>query len=120
MFRQRPLGVQAVCLGALRCVTVAIDKDIALGIAVEIGSTPTVFVNGHPLPGGDPQLLEQSLEYGLDKTAPIEKALRSSSSFSRRSPCSGNVPSAFRRCASATSDVPDYSVSMVHKAPSVK
>jgi len=52
----------------------AIDKDIALGMAIEIGSTPTVFVNGRPLPGGEPQLLEQSVEYELEKTAPIEKA----------------------------------------------
>jgi protein-disulfide isomerase len=52
----------------------AIDKDIALGMAVEIGSTPTVFVNGRPLPGGEPQLLGQSIEYELEKTVPIEKA----------------------------------------------
>lgn len=50
----------------------AVDKDIALGNALEIGSTPTLFVNGRPLPGGEPQVLEQSIEYELEKAAPAK------------------------------------------------
>jgi len=50
----------------------AVDKDSTLGMALEIGSTPTVFVNGRPLPGGEPQALEQSIEYELENTAPAK------------------------------------------------
>lgn len=49
----------------------AIERDVAEGTAVHVESTPTVFVNGHPVNGGDPQLVVQYIQYELDKaTAP--------------------------------------------------
>jgi protein-disulfide isomerase len=46
----------------------AVDGSHRDGEAVAIGSTPTVFVNGHPLVGSDKAALEQYIKYAL--TAP--------------------------------------------------
>lgn len=43
----------------------AIESNLADGRALKIQSTPTVFVNGRPLIGGERELLEQFLAYEL-------------------------------------------------------
>jgi len=43
----------------------AVDANIADGKALQINSTPTVFVNGRPVIGGDPNTLQQYIEYEL-------------------------------------------------------
>ncbi len=48
----------------------AVEKDASEGQSLGVGSTPTLFVNGHPLPGGDPQVMGQFIDYELEKTAP--------------------------------------------------
>ncbi len=47
--------------GALK----AVDASHAEGVALGIDSTPTVYVNGRPLIGGDPATLEQYIKYEL-------------------------------------------------------
>lgn len=42
-----------------------VDASHQEGEALSIGSTPTVFVNGHPLTGVDKATLEQYIKYGL-------------------------------------------------------
>lgn len=43
----------------------AVDTSHAEGVALGIDSTPTVYVNGRPLIGGDPATLEQYIKYEL-------------------------------------------------------
>ena len=43
----------------------AVDASRANGQQLEVSSTPTVFVNGRRLVGGDPHLLEQYINYEL-------------------------------------------------------
>jgi protein-disulfide isomerase len=43
----------------------AIEASKANGQQLEVGSTPTIFVNGRRLVGGDPHLLEQYIRYEL-------------------------------------------------------
>ena len=43
----------------------AVDASRANGQQLEVSSTPTVFVNGRRLVGGDPRLLEQYIRYEL-------------------------------------------------------
>jgi protein-disulfide isomerase len=43
----------------------AVDAERAEGVALGVDSTPTVFVNGRPLAGGDPQTLEQYIDFEL-------------------------------------------------------
>jgi protein-disulfide isomerase len=43
----------------------AVDASRANGQQLEVGSTPTVFVNGRRLVGADPRLLEQYIKYEL-------------------------------------------------------
>jgi protein-disulfide isomerase len=43
----------------------AIESNLADGRALKIQSTPTVFVNGRPLVGGERELLEQFLAYEI-------------------------------------------------------
>jgi protein-disulfide isomerase len=43
----------------------AVDASRANGKQLEVSSTPTVFVNGRRLVGGDPHLLEQYINYEL-------------------------------------------------------
>jgi len=47
----------------------AVDASKANGQLLEVGSTPTVFVNGRRIVGGDPHLLEQYIEYELAQKA---------------------------------------------------
>jgi protein-disulfide isomerase len=42
-----------------------VDASHQEGEALNIASTPTVFVNGHPLTGGDKATLEQYIKYEL-------------------------------------------------------
>jgi len=53
-----------VCL-ALPEAKAAIQADVDEGKAVQISSTPTVFVNGRPVMGGDETTLEQYIQYEL-------------------------------------------------------
>ena len=53
-----------VCL-ALPDAKAAIQADIDEGKAVQISSTPTVFVNGRPVIGGDENTLEQYIQFEL-------------------------------------------------------
>lgn len=43
----------------------AVDADHAEGVALGVSSTPTVYINGRPLAGGDPQLLVQYIDFEL-------------------------------------------------------
>ena len=43
----------------------AVDTSRAEGVAVGVNSTPTVYVNGRPVPGGDPVTVEQYIEFEL-------------------------------------------------------
>jgi protein-disulfide isomerase len=43
----------------------AVDASHAEGVAVGVNSTPTVYVNGRPVPGGDPATVEQYIEFEL-------------------------------------------------------
>ena len=45
----------------------AIDASRANGTKLEVGSTPTMFVNGRRIVGADPQTLEQYIKYELDQ-----------------------------------------------------
>jgi protein-disulfide isomerase len=45
----------------------AVDASRANGVQLEVGSTPTIFVNGRRLVGADPHLLEQYIKYELDQ-----------------------------------------------------
>jgi protein-disulfide isomerase len=47
----------------------AVQKDVAEGQAVKIANTPTVFVNGRRVVGGDPQILRQYIDYELSAGA---------------------------------------------------
>jgi len=42
-----------------------VDDEHANGVTVGVNSTPTVFVNGRPIPGGDPQTLQQYIDFEL-------------------------------------------------------
>ncbi|MGH9776115.1 MAG: thioredoxin domain-containing protein [Candidatus Acidiferrales bacterium] len=52
----------------------AVDANIADGMALKINNTPTVFVNGRPLIGGERSLLQQSIEYDLAKVKTAARA----------------------------------------------
>jgi protein-disulfide isomerase len=54
----------------------AVDAGHQEGVALSITSTPTLFVNGHPLIGGDKATLEQYIKYEL--SAPNPKSPKSS------------------------------------------
>jgi protein-disulfide isomerase len=45
----------------------AIDASRANGMQLEVGSTPTIFVNGRRIVGADPHALEQYIRYELDQ-----------------------------------------------------
>src|SRR4029077_8715052 len=45
--------------------TKEIEADLEEGKTVQINSTPTVFVNGRPVIGGDPATLEQYIQYEM-------------------------------------------------------
>jgi protein-disulfide isomerase len=48
----------------------ALEASVQEGIALKVANTPTVFVNGRRLVGGDRQTLEQFIQYELAATAP--------------------------------------------------
>ncbi len=43
----------------------AVDASHANGLALEVSSTPTIFINGRRIVGADPHLIEQNLNYEL-------------------------------------------------------
>jgi protein-disulfide isomerase len=43
----------------------AVDEDHQEGIDLGVNSTPTLYINGRPLVGGDPQFLEQYIDFEL-------------------------------------------------------
>ncbi|MDP9337683.1 MAG: thioredoxin domain-containing protein [Acidobacteriota bacterium] len=43
----------------------AVDASRTNGLAVEVSSTPTVFINGRRIIGADPHLIEQNIKYEL-------------------------------------------------------
>jgi protein-disulfide isomerase len=45
----------------------AVDASRANGLALQVSSTPTIFVNGRRIVGADPHLVEQNLKYQLDQ-----------------------------------------------------
>jgi protein-disulfide isomerase len=45
----------------------AVNASRENGVQLEVGSTPTVFVNGRRIVGADPRLLEQYIKYELDQ-----------------------------------------------------
>lgn len=45
----------------------AIDASRANGLQLEVGSTPTMFVNGRRIVGADPHTLEQYIKFELDQ-----------------------------------------------------
>ncbi len=48
----------------------AVEDSIQEGVALKVTSTPTVFVNGRRLAGGDRDVLEQFIQFDLADTAP--------------------------------------------------
>ena len=48
----------------------SVDADLALGKALKINSTPTVFVNGRENVGGDPAMLQQQIDFELTRSQP--------------------------------------------------
>jgi len=42
-----------------------VDNDHQQGVELGVNSTPTVYINGRPLVGGDPQFLEQYIDFEL-------------------------------------------------------
>jgi protein-disulfide isomerase len=45
----------------------AVDASRANGVQLEVGSTPTIFVNGRRIIGADPRILEQYIKYELEQ-----------------------------------------------------
>jgi protein-disulfide isomerase len=52
----------------------AVDASKANGQQLEVGSTPTIFVNGRRLVGADPHLLEQYIQYELAQSKSMKSA----------------------------------------------
>lgn len=51
----------------------AVDAEHAEGVALAVSSTPTVYVNGRPLAGGDPQTLGQYIDFELAGQGTLKK-----------------------------------------------
>ena len=45
----------------------AVDASRANGQALEVSSTPTIFINGRRIIGADPHLIEQNMKYELSR-----------------------------------------------------
>jgi protein-disulfide isomerase len=43
----------------------AVDADHANGLALDVSSTPTIFINGRRIVGADPHLIEQNIKYEM-------------------------------------------------------
>ena len=52
----------------------AIDASRANGVLLEVGSTPTIFVNGRRLVGADSRALEQYIKYELEQHKSVKAA----------------------------------------------
>lgn len=52
----------------------AIDASRANGLALEVGSTPTIFINGRRLVGADARTLEQFIKYELEQHKSVKAA----------------------------------------------
>jgi protein-disulfide isomerase len=63
-----PADAYVACI-ANPTTKVAIEADIKQGKAVDVESTPTVFVNGRPAIGGEPQQVSGSIDYELARAA---------------------------------------------------
>lgn len=50
----------------------AIEANMADAQVMSVNSTPTVFVNGRPVVGGDPSTLQQYIDYELGGTPPAQ------------------------------------------------
>ncbi len=50
-----------------------VDASRANGQQLEVGSTPTIFVNGRRIVGADPHLIEQYIQYEIDRTKPADR-----------------------------------------------
>jgi protein-disulfide isomerase len=48
----------------------AVDANHADGVALNVDSTPTLFINGRPLPGGDLDSIEQYIKFALAHRSP--------------------------------------------------
>src|SRR5487761_25364 len=55
------------CMAAPETKT-RVEADIAEGKTLGVDSTPTIFINGRPLIGGDKQTLEQTIRFELSRT----------------------------------------------------
>jgi protein-disulfide isomerase len=51
----------------------AVDASRANGQQLEVGSTPTIFVNGRRIVGADAHLIEQYIQYEIARTKPTDK-----------------------------------------------
>lgn len=51
----------------------AVDADHAEGVAVNVDSTPTLFINGRPLAGGDLDSIEQYIKFALAHQPQVNK-----------------------------------------------
>ena len=45
----------------------AVDASHANGLALQVSSTPTIFINGRRIVGADPHVVEQNIKYELDQ-----------------------------------------------------
>ena len=43
----------------------AVDASRANGVALQVSSTPTIFINGRRIVGADPHSIEQNIKYEL-------------------------------------------------------
>jgi protein-disulfide isomerase len=60
------------CLGSPQAAA-EVDASIANAKLLNVRSTPSVFVNGRPLPGADPHALQQYLDFEVAKLASNKK-----------------------------------------------
>jgi protein-disulfide isomerase len=60
-----------VCMASQEAAA-AVDASRTNGQQLEVSSTPTVFVNGRRIVGGDPHLLEQYIDYELTQQKPAK------------------------------------------------
>lgn len=49
----------------------AVDANHAQGVALHVDSTPTLFINGRPLPGGDLDTIEGYIKFALAHRSPV-------------------------------------------------
>ncbi len=60
-------GAMKTCMSDA-ATTAALQKSVEEGLALKVANTPTVFVNGRRLVGGDRQTLEQFIQFELAAT----------------------------------------------------